>query len=226
VGLDLQIPEDRIKASKAICDIIAESASGVEREVFIGKASEILSLPADVLKNNVDLIIKKRVREHKQNESKQAQLSIKHIGDRVNPDAIRNVQATSLEESILGLLLIYDEYRQGILNGKIELCEDDFVTAFGKRVFTSIIEVASGGGEFLYSMLGQYLSAEEMGRLEMMRQNRLSLTENGMDVLRASIDALRAERDKKRSSDEGDKFAVLRAKQEKLKNKRNSNTEG
>ena len=75
-------------------------------------------------------------------------------------------------------------------------------------------------------MLGQYLSAEEMGRLEMMRQNRLSLTENGMDVLRASIDALRAERDKKRSSDEGDKFAVLRAKQEKLKNKRNSNTEG
>lgn len=226
VGLDLQIPEDRIKASKAICDIIAESASGVEREVFIGKASEMLGLPADVLKNNVDLIIKKRVREHKQNESKQAQLSIKHIGDRVNPDAIRNVQATSLEESILGLLLIYDEYRQGILNGKIELCEDDFVTAFGKRVFTSIIEVASGGGEFLYSMLGQYLSAEEMGRLEMMRQNRLSLTENGMDVLRASIDALRAERDKKRSSDEGDKFAVLRAKQEKLKNKRNSNTEG
>ena len=225
-GLDLQIPEDRIKASKAICDIIAESASGVEREVFIGKASEMLGLPADVLKNNVDLIIKKRVREHKQNESKQAQLSIKHIGDRVNPDAIRNVQATSLEESILGLLLIYDEYRQGILNGKIELCEDDFVTAFGKRVFTSIIEVASGGGEFLYSMLGQYLSAEEMGRLEMMRQNRLSLTENGMDVLRASIDALRAERDKKRSSDEGDKFAVLRAKQEKLKNKRNSNTEG
>ena len=225
-GLDLQIPEDRIKASKAICDIIAESASGVEREVFIGKASEMLGLPADVLKNNVDLIIKKRVREYKQNESKQAQLSIKHIGDRVNPDAIRNVQATSLEESILGLLLIYDEYRQGILHGKIELCEDDFVTAFGKRVFTSIIEVASGGGEFLYSMLGQYLSAEEMGRLEMMRQNRLSLTENGMDVLRASIDALRAERDKKRSSDEGDKFAVLRAKQEKLKNKRNSNTEG
>ncbi len=225
VGLDLQIPEDRIKASKAICDIIAESASGVEREVFIGKASEMLGLPADVLKNNVDLIIKKRVREYKQNESKQAQLSIKHIGDRVNPDAIRNVQATSLEESILGLLLLYDEYRQGILNGKIELCEDDFVTAFGKRVFTSIIEVASGGGEFLYSMLGQYLSAEEMGRLEMMRQNRLSLTENGMDVLRASIDALRAERDKKRAGDGGDKFAVLRAKQEKLKNKRN-NTEG
>ena len=152
-------------------------------------------------------------------------MSIKHVGDRVNPDAIRNIQANALEESILGLLLIYDEYRQGILTGKIDLNENDFLTAFGKKVFASIMEVASSGGEFLYSMLGQYFSADEMGRLEKMRQNRLSLTENGMDVLRASIDALRAERDKKRAGDGGDKFAVLRAKQEKLKNKRN-NTEG
>ena len=225
VGLDLQLPDDRIKASKAICEIIAESNSGVEREVFIGKASEMLKLPVDVLRNNVEILIKKKIREYKQNESKQAQMSIKHVGDRVNPDAIRNIQANALEESILGLLLIYDEYRQGILTGKIDLNENDFVTAFGKKVFASIMEVASSGGEFLYSMLGQYFSADEMGRLEKMRQNRLSLTENGMDVLRASIDALRAERDKKRAGDGGDKFAVLRAKQEKLKNKRN-NTEG
>ncbi len=225
VGLDLQLPDDRIKASKAICEIIAESNSGVEREVFIGKASEMLNLPVDVLRNNVEMLIKKKIREYKQNESKQAQMSIKHVGDRVNPDAIRNIQANALEESILGLLLIYDEYRQGILNGKIDLNESDFVTVFGKKVFASIMEVASSGGEFLYSMLGQYFSADEMGRLEKMRQNRLSLTENGIDVLNASVSALKAESDKKRAGDEGDKFAVLRAKQEKLKNKRN-NTEG
>lgn len=221
-GLDVQIPDDRIKASKAICEIIAESPSGVEREVYLTKASELLSLPIDVLRNNVELIIKKKIREHKQNESKQAQMSIKHVGDRVNPDAIRNIQANALEENILGLLLIYDEYRQGILNGKIELSEDDFVTAFGKKVFAAIIDVASSGGEFLYSMLGQYFTADEMGRLEKMRQNRLSLVENGIDVLNSSIEALKEQRNKKRSSDEGDKFATLRAKQEKLKNQRNN----
>ena len=136
------------------------------------------------------------------------------------PDAIKNIQANALEENILGLLLIYDEYRQGILNGKIELSENDFVTAFGKKVFASILDVASANGEFLYGMLGQYFSAEEMGRLEKMRQNRLSLTENGIDVLMASVEALKSEKDKKASADSGDKFAILRAKQEKLKNQR------
>lgn len=220
VGLDLQIPDDRIKASKAICDIIADSNSSVEREVFLSKASELLKLPIDVLRNNVDIIIRKRVKEHKENESKQAQMSIRHIGDKVNPDAIKNIQANALEENILGLLLIYDEYRQGVVSGNIDLTENDFVTAFGKKVFTSIVEVASANGEFLYAMLGQYFSAEEMGRLEKMRQNRLSLTENGKDVLKVSISALKAERDKKAYADSGDKFATLRAKQEQIKNKR------
>lgn len=219
-GLDLQLPEDKIKASKAICDIIADSPSGVEREVFLAKASELLKLPVDVLKNNVELTIKKRVREFKQNESKQAQMSIKHIGDRVNPDAIKNIQANALEETILGLLLIYDEYRQSIINGKIELSEDDFVTVFGKKAFSAIIEVAKSNGEFLYAMLGQYFTADEMGRLEKMRQNRLILTENGYDVLDVSIAALKDEREKKSLADSGDKFASLRAKQEKLKNQR------
>ena len=220
VGLDLSLPDDKIKASKAICDIIADSSSSVEREVFLSKASEMLKLPIDVLRNNVELTIRKRVKEYKQNESKQAQMSIKHIGDRVNPDAIKNIQANALEENILGLLLIYDEYRQGVINGKIDLKADDFVTAFGQKVFNAINEVAKSNGEFLYAMLGQYFTADEMGRLEKMRQNRLALTENGYDVLDVSISALKSEREKKDSADSGDKFAILRAKQEKLKNQR------
>ena len=219
-GLDLSLPDDKIKASKAICDIIADSNSSVEREIFLGKASDMLKLPVEVLRNNVELIIKKRIKEHKQNESKQAQMSIKHIGDRVNPDAIKNIQANSLEENILGLLLIYDEYRQGVISGKIELSENDFVTVFGKKVFSAIVEVASSNGEFLPAMLGQYFTVDEMGRLEKMRQNRLALTENGRDVLDASIESLKAENQKKQSNDSGDKFATLRAKQEKLKNQR------
>lgn len=218
--LDVQIPEEKIKASNAICEIIADSSSSVEREVLLAKASEILKLPFEVLKNNVELIIKKRLKEQRSNESRQAQMSIKNIGDRVNPEAVKYVGANALEESILGLLLIYDEYRAGVAKAQIHLSEEDFVTAFGKKVFSAIMEVYNASEEFLPAMLGQYFTADEMGRLEKMRQNRLALTENGRDVLDASISALKAEREKKASNEGGDKFAVLRAKQEKLKNQR------
>ncbi len=223
--LDLQIPEERIKASNAICDIIAESPSGVEREVFLAKASDILKLPVDVLKNNVERTIKKRVSEHKKSESRDAQMSIKNIGDRINPDAVKFVSANAVEESILGLMLIFDEYRQSIASGKIELGADDFVTSFGRRVFESIMEIQNGAEEFLPAMLGQYFSAEEMGRLEKMRQNRLLLTENGREVFMTAVESLKAENEKKKSAENGDKFATLRAKQEKIKNKRKETEE-
>ena len=219
-NLDLQIPDEKIKASVAICEIIADSASGVEREVFLTKASELLKLPIDVLRNNVEHIIRKRKNEQKKDESRQAQMSIRNIGDRINPDAVKFVGANALEETILGLLLIYEEYRAAVTKGSVSLVADDFVTAFGKKVFSTLFEVYNSSDEFLPAMLGQYFTADEMGRLEKMRQSRLSLTENGRDVLDASIAALKAEKEKKLSAEGGDKFATLRAKQEKLKNQR------
>ena len=219
-NLDLQIPDEKIKASAAICEIIADSSSGVEREVFLTKASELLKLPIDVLRNNVEHIIRKRKNEQKKDESRQAQMSIRNIGDRINPDAVKFVGANALEETILGLLLIYEEYRSAVSKGSVLLEADDFITAFGKKVFQTLFEVYNSSDEFLPAMLGQYFTADEMGRLEKMRQNRLSLTENGRDVLDASIAALKAEKEKKASADGGDKFATLRAKQEKLKNQR------
>ena len=219
-NLDLQIPDEKIKASAAICEIIADSSSGVEREVFLTKASEILKLPIDVLRNNVEHIIRKRKNEQKKDESRQAQMSIRNIGDRINPDAVKFVGANALEETILGLLLIYEEYRAAVTKGSVSLVADDFVTAFGKKVFSTLFEVYNSSDEFLPAMLGQYFTADEMGRLEKMRQSRLSLTENGRDVLDASIAALKAEKGKKLSAEGGDKFATLRAKQEKLKNQR------
>ena len=216
-GYDLQIPDEKIKASQALCEIISESFSSVEREVFLGKASEKLELPIDVLRNNVELLIRKRTSEQKKNESKNAQMSIKNIGDRINPDSVKFVQANAIEENILGLLLIYDEYRQSVSKGEIELTDDDFVTSFGKKAFTAVMELQNGTDEFLPALLGERFSADEMGRIEKMKQNRLALTENGRSVFEASVQALKAERKALRAKENGDKFSALRAKQEKLK---------
>ena len=216
-GFDLQIPDDKIKASQTLCQIISESYSSVEREVFIIKASEKLGLPIEVLRNNVEQMIRKRIAEQKRGESKNAQMSIKNIGDRINPDAVKFAQANVIEENILGLLLIYDEHRQSVASGKIQLCEDDFITSFGKKVFSAILELQTDKNEFLSALLGEKFSAEEMGRIEKMKQNRLSLSENGEAILESSVRALIAEREKMQARESGDKFSALRAKQEKLK---------
>ena len=79
------------------------------------------------------------------------------------------------------------------------------------------MELQSDKNEFLSALLGEKFSAEEMGRIEKMKQNRLALTENGFAVLESAAMALIAERERMQASVSGDKFSALRAKQEKLK---------
>ena len=153
---------------------------------------------------NSHLKLKNKLKEYRQKETTEAQASVRNYGDRINPDAARNIQAAAAEETILGLLLMYDEYRSVILRGELALTEEDFVTEFSRRVFSAIMEQQRSDGGFLFEMLGQTFSPDEMGRLTRMEQKRRALTENGIAVLRASIDTLRIgakrEEDRQRSS--------------------------
>lgn len=220
---DITIPDDKIKASNDICRIISESYSPVEREVYISRAAQILSLPADVIRNNVDIITRKRMYERKNDESKNAHLSIKNIGDRINPDSAKYVQANALEENILGMMLAYPEHRAAVFGGRIGLEVDDFITEFGKRVFSAVKYLSEGENEFLPALLGERFSPEEMGRIEKMKQNRMSLEKNTDEIFEASVKALKEVRCSEEAKSSGDKFSILRQKQEKLKKIKDSN---
>ena len=218
---DMTDGSEKLRAASEICDMIAGVWSGVEREVYIAAAAEKLGLTVEGLTSDVNRMRAKKLREYRQKETNEAQASLRNYGDRVNPDAARNVQAAAAEEAILGLLLLYDEYRAAVSRGELALCESDFTTEFGRRVFGEIIALQRSEGGFLFELLGQSFSPDEMGRLTRMEQKRRSLTENGISVLRASIDTLKAgalrEEDRARSS--ADFFArkreAFRAGQEK-----------
>ena len=201
---DMNDGSEKLRAAAEICDMIAGVWSGVEREVYIAAAAQRLGLTVEGMTSDVNRIRQKKLKEYRQKETTEAQASVRNYGDRINPDAARNIQAAAAEETILGLLLMYDEYRSVILRGELALGEEDFVTEFSRRVFSAIMEQQRSDGGFLFEMLGQTFSPEEMGRLTRMEQKRRALTENGIAVLRASIDTLRIgakrEEDRQRSS--------------------------
>ena len=209
---DINDGSEKLRAASEICDMIAGVWSGVEREVYIATAAQRLGLTVEGMTSDVNRIRQKKIKEYRQKETTEAQASVRNYGDRINPDAARNIQAAAAEETILGLLLMYDEYRSIILRGELTLSEEDFVTEFSRRVFAAIMEQQRADGGFLFEMLGQSFTTEEMGRLTRMEQKRRSLTENGIAVLRASIDTLRigAKREEDRQRSSADFFAKKR----------------
>ena len=210
---DLSSAGDRVRATQELCSIIAGVGSPVEREIYITHIVSALGLTADVLKSSVDRMIRARKKSEEEQELRNIMLSARNYGDKVNPDAAKNVAANAAEEAILGLLLAYDEHRESVVKEKIALSSDDFFTAFGKRVFEKIIELQKSEEGFSMVYMEESFEPDEMGRIQKLLYMRETLTDNGTQVLRSNIEALKESKSKASGGGIED---ILKAKREKL----------
>lgn len=213
-------PAQKIRASAAICEIIASVVSAVEREVYIREAAKRIDVTPETLKNDVERVRRKMVREMRKNESSEALKTVHRYGDTVNPDAAKNVKMSSAEEAIIGMLLQYDDHRAAVAGGKIELAPEDFFTEFGRRVFVAVMELERSEGGFSFSLLGENFNPDEMGRMHKYVIDRKELSQNTLDVLRESVNTLKKERLSQDDRSADDPFAALRRKREALKKKK------
>ena len=217
---NLDNSDEKIAAAREICAIIAASASSVERDICLNEAADILKLSKEVLSHDVNSMRRKYARDREAQKAQNAYTSAKGIGDRVNPDYIKNIGGATAEEAIIGLLLGFAEHRDAIESGKVILTADDFITDFGRRCFSEIMRLHSEEGGFDISLLGSSFSVEEIGRMHRMMRTRLELTENGRQVLAASVETLKSESERQKAKESGDRMALLESRRAQLKNKK------
>ena len=211
---DLEDAEGRIRATRDVCALIANSGSNVEREVYIDIASKRLSISIDSIRNDVERIRRKLYSEYKQKQGRDAVNSAKKYGDQINSDAAKNVMASGAEDVILGMMLLHGEHRNAVASGVVQLSSDDFFTSFGKRVFESICELEKSDGGYSRSSLCQYFSADEQGRIHRLEQMRADLTDNSLAVLTQAVQVLKTERLRYQADNAGDKLAAIRLKRQ------------
>ena len=217
---DISIPDQKIKAAAEMCEHIAEVWSDVERDVYISAAATKLGISREGIKNDVSRIRRNRINEYKKKTSNDAKLGAMNIGDKVNPDAAKNIRANAAEEAVIGLLLMFPEYRAGVISGKFSLCADDFVSEFNRRAFETVIQL-EGEDSYAFSVLGEFFNTSEISRLSTMELKRRSLTENGPKVFSESIEALKREKSIHEKRDSEDSISaiqrILAEKRNKMK---------
>lgn len=191
---NIKEPEDRIKAAAELCGMVARVWSSAEREVYLQAVSERLGLPIDSLRRDVERAQARIQRDRHQSEARAARMSALALDDRVNPEAAGNIRAAAAEDTVLGLMLLYEEHRRAVREGAVSLKADDFVTAFNRRVFEAIMELENSDGGFSTAVLGEQFDPDEMGRLAKLAQARRNLSENGQSVLKAAVRTLQDEK--------------------------------
>lgn len=191
---NIKEPEDRIKAAAELCGMVARVWSSAEREVYLQAVSERLGLPIDSLRRDVERAQARIQRDRHQSEARAARMSALALDDRVNPEAAGNIRAAAAEDTVLGLMLLYEEHRRAVREGAVSLTADNFVTAFNRRVFEAIMELENSDGGFSTAVLGEKFDPDEMGRLAKLAQARRNLSENGQSVLKAAVRTLQDEK--------------------------------
>ena len=207
---DISLADEKIKASVEICMLIADVSNNVERDVYIQRAATVLEVSAESVKNDVGRIINKRKREAQKKQSQDVMLSIKNIGDRVNPDAVTHIEANDIEENLLGMLIIFEEHRHAVATGEIALVSEDFVTGFGRRVFDVLMELERSDEGYSRAMLGRYFNIDEISRIEKIEVERSRLTRNDREVLDAAVSNLKKQKDKAVGVTGQDLLALMR----------------
>ncbi len=187
---DVNIPQQKIEAVDALCHIISEVYSSVEREIYIREGAKRLGVDPQNVKRDVERKISLRKREGAKKEIQSARQALGGYGDAVNPDYVKAPRVARFEESVLGLLQLYPDFRARAFSAEPLLSEEDFVTSLGKRAFCFIRDAEKENG-FSTEMLDSAFTTDEVGRLAGMRIARMQLSNNGERVFDECVSALK-----------------------------------
>ena len=187
---NILIPDEKTKAADELGDMLAEIYSDVEREIYIVRISERISVDPANMKRDVERKMRRKQKRETEEIKRKIVSDVLGYGDRVNRDFVKNARAARAEEAILGILLLRPEFMTDVKRGRIELREEDFLTEFGKRVFAAFM---SFDGHFDIGLLSETFSQDEISRIVKMQVDRNKLTKNDLAVLQDHIRTLKSE---------------------------------
>ncbi len=208
---DLLNVDEKAKAAKEVCQILADISSSMEREIYLPLCAKRLEVTIQSLQMDVERMMRKKKSQQQKETFSAIARQTQGYGDRINPQRTANLRASAAEEAILGILLLYPEYAAKIASGKIALAESDFVTDFHRRIFAEIMTQCATGNDFAFGHLGESFTTDEIGRITHLSMKRSALSQNGDAALYDCIQTLKAEKE----ATQTDILTVIQNKQKK-----------
>lgn len=190
---NVAFPQEKINALAELVELISGFYSEVERDIYIQAVSKQLDVPFAGVKNDVNRRVKQKSKRFVKEETQKAVRQAQGFSDKVNPDFAKAPSVAKNEETVIGLLSLFENHRKKVFEGKL-LSENDFFTELNRRIFIYLRDCYNEG---IAPNLDENFSPEEVGRITKMKLARMDLTENGDAVLEDAIASLKSSMQKK-----------------------------
>lgn len=186
----LSIPDEKLHAIDELTTLAAGIYSKSEREVYIARMAEKTGISAAALSEDAAKKAKKAEEKQKAERRRQTVNATLGYGDRINRDRLTYATGALLEERLLACMLSNPALAAEACKS---LSEDDFLTAFGRKVFTTFAEEFSDGTEVVLSKDGA-LTPEEISALARLMAKHDRLLSVMPDDVGSLVGALKTER--------------------------------
>ncbi len=134
---DVRSSNGKIAYFKEAAKVLAELDSPVERDVYAGKLSELLSISKDAILQEVADNRRSRQRVETRQQLPNLVRQESREMRRVNPEADAHPRAASAEESLIGTLILHPDYFKHITP---VLAPEQLVTPFNRELYTRLLE--------------------------------------------------------------------------------------
>ncbi|MBQ8684518.1 MAG: DNA primase [Clostridia bacterium] len=130
-------PDGKLAYFREAATVLAELESPVERDVYAGRLSEMLSISKDSILREIESRRKKKNRQEMKYQLPNLMRQESKEMRQVNPDALTYPRAASAEESLLGTLILHPDYIRQIA---MLLPADEIVTEFNRNLYKRLLE--------------------------------------------------------------------------------------
>ncbi len=186
---NLSQPDEKLRAVDECCRIIGTVYSDVKRDIYIQRLSELTGVKTESIQSALARDKRKQAVKNSAAIRTNTEKKTLHFDDKVNPEAVMYPVAVEIEERILGIILLFPEEYAKCCG----ITEDDFVTAFSKRVYTELIKLYEKDITDITG-LNEIFTPDEMSRIFDMRFRRTQLNTNGVEALNEQISSLKKEK--------------------------------
>ena len=159
---DPSTPSGKVQYLRDAAQIVSEIGSPVERDVYIRKLGEELSVSHEAIAEQVKGILKRRKRAEEKKDAENLVMAVNAGLERSDPDRVKFKKEAVCEDNILFILYRNPDRLEYILS---KLNDDSFVTATNRRLFLALCQVIRECSVPDMTQLSQYLSSEDLGRV-------------------------------------------------------------
>lgn len=177
-GLDISTDEGRVEYLKRCVKLFADISSPIEREVYIGRVSDETKVSREMLFQQVNGAIKKRIDQDKKREWTDIRTFQNEL--RKDPEAYRHSKEYKAETGILSFLAAYPEETEYVAS---KISPDDFVTDLNKKIYAAILKKSKISGFYDILSLQSEFTADEMGKI-----TEIAVNSKNVNINKTAVD--------------------------------------